>query len=144
MIISRKTFFSILFGLITLPFLLHKIIWLAGSSEAVGIMGFVGKAYSGQIVHEYSVVKFGVQKDTFWFNGNDNILYKPGEKVPVRYQVKNPREARINIFSSIWGDTVVFGGIPLIILLIVIMHPQIVPYSAKILINRSRPFIQIR
>jgi len=62
----------------------------------------------------------------------------------VRYQVKNPREARINIFSSIWGDTVVFGGIPLIILLIVIMHPQIVPYSAKILINRSRPFIQIR
>ena len=105
-------------------------------------MGFVGKAYSGQIAHVYSVIKFGVQKDTFWFNGNDNILYKPGEKVSVRYQVNNPREARINVFPSIWGDTVVYGGIPLIILLVVFVHPGIIPYRSKLVLSMKKPFIR--
>src|ERR1700730_8109361 len=112
MTISRTTFFLALCILVVGPFLLYKIVWLAQSEKANGIMGFVGKSYSGQIAHVYSVIKFIAGKDTIWFNGNDNILYQPGEVVPVRYQRDNPSEARIDVFPGMWGDTIVYGGIP--------------------------------
>jgi hypothetical protein len=114
------------------------------STKVNGVMGFVGKSYAGQIVHVYSVIKYPVGNDTLWFNGNDNILYPPGEIVPVRYQVNNPSEARINIFTSIWGDTIVYGGIPLIIALISFIHPEIVSKKARIMLSRQKPFLHIQ
>lgn len=143
MVISRTKFFLILFLIISTPFLVHKIIWLARSQKVNGTMSFEGRAYTGQIGHVYSVIWFVAGRDTVWFNGNDNILFKPGETVPVRYQKHHPSDARINVFPSIWGDTLVYGGIPVAILLIVFIHPGIVPRRSKIAVNAKRPFVQI-
>ena len=140
MIIRRNIFFLCLFAIIVIPFVGYKVHWLIESVQVKGVMGFVGKSYAGQIVHVYSAIKYPVGKDTLWFNGNDNILYQPGEIVPVRYQIGNPSEARINIFTSLWGDTIVYGGIPLIIVLISFIHPQIFPYKARIRISRKNLF----
>ena len=144
MIIRRNIFFTIIFLLVIAPFLGYKLWWLIESTIVNGEMGFVGKTYAGQIVHVYSVIKYPAGKDTLWFNGNDNILYKRGEIVPVRYLVDNPSDARINIFTSIWGDTIVYGGIPLLIALISFLHPEIVPYRSKIVIRRRKPFLSLQ
>jgi hypothetical protein len=107
-----------------------------------GVMGFVGKTYAGQIVHVYSVIKYPVGKDTLWFNGNDNILYQR-EIVPVRYQLNHPSDARINVFTSIFGDTIVYGGIPFLIAVISFIHPHIFPYQSKLLLRFKSPFLHI-
>ena len=143
MIFSRTKFFLVLFIIISTPFLVHKIIWLARSQKVNGTMSFAGRAYTGQIGHVYSVIWFVAGRDTVWFNGNDNILFKPGETVPVRYQKQHPSDARIDVFPSIWGDTVVYGGIPVAVLLVVFIHPGIVPRRSKIAVSAKRPFVKI-
>ena len=107
-------------------------------------MSFVGKRYSGQMVYTYSVVWFLAGRDTVWFNGKNYILYKEGEQVPVRYQRSKPKDARLNVFIAIWGDTLIYGGIPFLILLVIAVHPQIVPYGSKIILSRQKPFVSAR
>lgn len=143
MLFSRTRFFLILFIIISAPFLVHKMVWLAGSEKANGVMSFAGRSYTGQIGHVYAVIWFVAGKDTIWFNGNDNILFKPGETVPVRYQRRHPRDARIDVFPSMWGDTLVYGGIPVAILLVVFLHRGIVPLRSRIAVSSKRPFVQI-
>jgi len=144
MTLSKFRFFVLLILIVTSPFLVYKFIWLAKSRKVNGTMGFVGKDYAGSYVHVYSNIMFMVDKDTIWFNGNDNIFFKEGETVPVRYQVSNPYEARIDNFSAIWGDTVVYGGIPVLILIALFLHPAVIPRRAKIRLNKAKPFISLQ
>ncbi len=143
MLIGKTKFFFFLFVIISTPFLAHKIIWLAHSRTTNGTMSFIGHSQSGQIRHTYSVVWFVAGKDTVWFNGNDNILFKPGKTVPVRYPIQHPADARLDVFPSIWGDTLVYGGIPVLMLLCIFLHPGIVPRRSKIRLAATRPFIEI-
>jgi len=107
-------------------------------------MGFIGKSYAGTYVHNYSNIRFMVDKDTIWFNGNDNIFFKEGEIVPVRYPKSNPYAARIDTFAAIWGDTVVYGGIPVLILLALFLHPAVIPRQSRIRLSTKKPFIEIK
>lgn len=95
------------------------------------------------MVYRYAVIWFIVGKDTVWFNGRNDILFEEGEQVPVRYQQKDPADAKLNVFLAIWGDTLIYGGIPVLMLLVIFLHPQIVPYRSKIRLNTTRPFIMI-
>ena len=143
MTLNRLSFFFVLFIIVILPFFIHKLIWLAGSEKATGTMGFVGKSQTGQIGHRYSVISFNVGRSTFWFNGNDNILFKEGEPVPVRYQRDHPEEARIDVLSAIWGDTLVYGGIPVLILIVVFLDPKIIPLRSRVKLSVKKPFVKI-
>lgn len=142
MVISKNTLFIWLFIIVFSPFLVYKLVWIARSEKTNGVMGFVGKSYTGQIVHRYAVIRFRVGKDSIWFNGNDNILFKEDEMVPVRYQKHHPADARIDKFPAIWGDTLVYGGIPVLILLLVFLHPHIFPRHTKFRLSGKMPFIQ--
>lgn len=143
MTLSKNIFFSILFAILIIPFLFYKITWLIQSEKTNGTMSFVGKSITGQLEHRYAVIVFTAGKDTIWFNGLDNILFKEGEKIPVRYQKKDPADARIDVFASIWGDTLVYGGIPLAMLLIIFLHPQIVPRNSLLELTLKKPFVKI-
>lgn len=143
MTICRTNFFLILVSLVIIPILSHKIVWLAGSEKTNGTMSFVGKTYAGQMVYTYSVVWFMAGKDTVWFNGRNEIIFREGEKVPVRYQKKNPADAKLNVFLGIWGDTAIYGGIPVLILLVIFLHPLIIPYRSRILLKTTKPFVMI-
>ena len=143
MTIRRNYFFCLLLLLVTGPFIIHKLIWIAGSEKTTGTMGFAGKEITGQIAHIYSVISFVAGNDTVWFNGNDNVLYKPGEPVPVRYQRLHPSDARINIFGSIWGDTIVYGGLPAIALLIMFLNPFIIPWKSQVRLSVRKPFVKV-
>ena len=143
MVICRTCFFGMLIFLVSTPLLLQKIIWLSGSQKATGTMSFVGKTYAGQMTYQYSVIWFMVNRDTIWFNGKNEILFKEGEQVPIRYQRDNPSDARLNVFIAIWGDTLVFGGIPVLVLLVIFLHPEIIPYRSKVVMTTGFPFIKI-
>lgn len=142
MLLSKNKFFLLLFLITFSPFLIYKLVWIARSEKVNGVMGFVGKSYTGQIGHSYSVVSFQVGKDTIWMNGNDNIFFKKGSAVPIRYQKHDPNDARLNIFPSMWGDTLVYGGIPVAILLLLFLHPHIFPRRTKFRLSGKRPFVQ--
>ena len=144
MTLSKPLFFLLLHCIISAPFLIYKITWLAQSVKVNGEMGFIGKSYTGTYVHNYSNIRFKAGKDTIWFNGIDNIFFKEGETVPVRYQRSNPYEARIDTFAAIWGDTVVYGGIPVIILIALFLHPAVIPRRSRIRLSIKKPFVEIK
>jgi hypothetical protein len=143
MTLNRLSFFFVLFIIVILPFFIHKFIWLAGSEKTTGTMGFVGKSQTGQLVHRNSVISFNVGSNTIWLNGNDNILFKEGEPVPIRYQRDHPQEARVDVFSAIWGDTLVYGGIPVLILIVIFLDPKIIPLRSKVKLSVKKPFVKI-
>ncbi|HKH61669.1 MAG TPA: hypothetical protein VKA49_12600 [Flavitalea sp.] len=143
MLVRRYTFFLTLFILLISPFLVRNLVWLAGSVKTTGTVSFIGRAFAGQGMDFYSVVWFVAGKDTVWFNGKNSLLFTEGKQVPVRYQRTSPSDARLDIFLAIWGDTVIYGGLLEVVLLVVFFHPQIIPYQSKIRLLSRRPFIQI-
>ena len=143
MLVSRNALFSVLFIIVAAPFLIPKMIWLSRSEKTDGIMRFVGKSYTGQLVHLYSEISFIAGRDTIWFDSEDNTIYKTGEIVPVLYQKNNPSDAKANIFSNIWNDTVIYGAGPLIILLLIFFHPKGIPKHFKFYISGRKPFLKI-
>lgn len=106
-------------------------------------MGFLGKEFAGQFVRNYAVIRFYVNNELVWLNGNDNDLYKPGEVIEVRYRENNPNDARINNFVSIWGETVVFGGLPALVILIVYLNPAIIPRRSRMRLGLRPPYISV-
>ncbi|MFT3935135.1 MAG: hypothetical protein QM726_16020 [Chitinophagaceae bacterium] len=127
----------------TLPFTGYTVWWLANSNKVMGDMWYIGKSYTGQLVHEYSAVRYIVGNDTFHLNTSDNIIFKTGQQVPVRYQKSNHHNARVDMFAEIWGDAVVYGGELALMVLIVFLHPGIIPRKSKIKLAGTRPFVSI-
>jgi hypothetical protein len=144
MLLSRHLFFIGLFVLIILPFPVYKVLWLAGSRETVGTMYFTGHGNLGSVlgISTYPVIWFKAGRDTIFFNGNVNIPLKDGERISVRYRKNNPQDAKMNMFSSIWGDTMAYMMGPVLILLVVFFHPDLVPKKAQIAISGRKPWIR--
>ena len=143
MTIGRKNFFLILFFLITTPFVIHKLWWLASTKKATATMCFVGKSITGQLEHVYSVFEFYKGNDTIFFNGPDNFIFTQGQKLPVLYHDDDPENAKLDMFLPLWLDTLVYAGIPALILFIVFIHPDVVPYRSKVRISQRKPFVEI-
>jgi hypothetical protein len=143
MAVSKMQFFFSLIVFFVFPFFVSKLVWLSGSAATTGVMCFMGKEQNGQFVKSYPVIKFtSTGKDTIFFNGTDELLLKRGDIIPVRYQKKDPADARINSLSGIWLDTIIYACIPFLFLLIIFLHRGIIPPKSKIFIGK-RPFIQI-
>src|SRR5450432_134456 len=139
MILSRNSFFLVLFCLFLLPLPLYKLFWLARSKETTGSLYFIGHCNLGSVLgtSTYPVIRFQTGKDTVIFNGNVNIPLRPDEKVSVRYQRNDPSDAKVNTFSCIWGDTMAYELGPFLILLVIYFHPDLVPKKSKILLGKK-------
>jgi len=137
--LSRNRFFLYLFVLLVLPLPLFKLIWILSSRKVEGTMYFTGHGNLGSVlgITTYPVIWFKSGKDTIYFNGNLNIPLREGEKVSVLYQRNDPADAKINLFSCLWGDTMAYDLAPFIILLIVFFHPDLIPKKSTILIGRG-------
>ena len=89
----------------------------------------------------YAYVSFVNGKDTFYFQGKDDN-YKQGDIVPLRYQKKDPEDARVATFYSIWGKTIAYCGVPLIFWIICFFAPDIVPKGSGVMVGR-KPFFKV-
>lgn len=144
MVMSRTKFFLALFSLLIVPLLSYKLIWLLRSKKATGIFAFEGRGNAlDQMRFPYSDIYFKNGKDTVWFKGPGSLHLKPGTAVPVRYLPGNPADAKIDTFKALWGATAVYGGIPLLILLVICLHPEIIPYKAKVILTRKSPYVRL-
>ena len=142
MTVSRNRFFAFLV-LLLLPFFIPRLIWLERSRPVTGSVSFTGKDQAGQFMHTYAVVRFRVNDSLYWFNGPDNMLYPEGTLIPVLYQPTHPSDARIHSFLSVWGDLLVYTGIPFLLLLILFIHPEIIPWKKKIRIQAASPWFAV-
>jgi len=144
MVLHRAIFFLLLFFLIVTPFLASKLWWLAHSRKAEGVLFLKGKGEAGdQMPLDYTIIYFRVGKDTTWFNGLGNLHMPEDARLPVRYQAGNPQDARVDIFEGIWGDTVVYAGIPVLMLIVAALHPDVVPRRKKVLLTLKKPYVRI-
>ncbi|MEO5684413.1 MAG: DUF3592 domain-containing protein [Chitinophagaceae bacterium] len=129
--------------LFVLPFFIYKAVWIIRAVPATGTMCFMGKSLNGQFSSEYPVIKFtSTGKDTVFFNGSEGIQLQPGQQVPLLYNKKNPATARVYTFKGLWVDTIINAVVPLVILFIVFLHPDLIPRRSKIIIGK-KPFIQL-
>ena len=144
MIITRTKFFLSIILLLITPLVVPKMVWLLQSKKTMGIFSFEGKGNAlDQWRSSYSVIYFMVGKDTIWFNGPGGLRLREDAIVPVRYLPSSPDNAKLDSFKSIWGATAVYGGIPLLILLVIFLHPEIVPYRSKVRVMLNKPFLKL-
>ena len=144
MILSRSSFFIILFLLIVVPWFIPKTIWLINSKKAIGVMEFVGHDNLGSVLgmSTYPVVQFKVGDSVFHFNGNMNLSLQKGQSIEVRYQRNNPSDARINSLCTVWVDTFAYEAGPTLCWLVMLLSPGIIPWKSRVKIGR-RTGIQI-
>jgi len=122
---------------------LSKLLWIISSKETTGTFYFTGHGNLGSVlgISTYPVIWFLSGKDTIYFNGNVNIPLRADEKVSVRYQKKDPPDAKVNTFSCLWGDTMAYEFGPFLIFVIIFFHPDLVPKKTKVLIG-NRPLVK--
>jgi hypothetical protein len=148
MLLSRNQFFLLLALILIVPLFIPKLFWLAGTNRTIGEMRFTGHGNLGSVLglSTYPVIRFQINKDTVYFNGNLDLGFKPGDKVPVRYSRADPPDAKIDSFICIWMDMVAYAVLPLFVLLVLYLMPDkfdpIIPRKSKILIGRS-PILKI-
>jgi hypothetical protein len=144
MTFHRTIFFLLLAFFISAPFFVNRLWWLAHSRRAVGVQVLEGMGELGdQMPLNYTIICFRLGKDTICFNGLGNLHLRDGTAIPVRYQETDPYDAKVNIFEGIWGDTVVYSGIPLLMLLFIALNRDIVPRRKRVWLAFKRPWIRV-
>lgn len=142
MLLTKNEFFALLLALVLLPFLAYNIIWLAGSAKAKGRVVGIGQHMGMNIGKStYALVSFRAGADTVWFQGLDQG-YETGDVVPVRYRKADPQKAQVATFLSLWGETLAWSAIPLMVVVVLYFSQDIVPKRAMMLVGR-KPFIRV-
>lgn len=143
MLLSRNQFFLALLVLFTIPVIIPKLIWLTKSKSTTGKVWFTGRTIEldGSIT-SHLVILFIAGKDSINFEAPQNLPYKEGAAVPVRYQSGDPSDARVNTFLRIWGDTIVYALWPTLVLLVLYLIPEsldpVIPRKSKVLLTRKK------
>lgn len=144
MVISKPIFFAALVVVAGGPFWTVRALWVARSVRVQGVFAFAGMGFAGdQVREDYSVISFRAGAREIWFNGLGNLPYKRGQIIPVRYRPEDPYDARVDIFEAIWGDALVYSGIPIFMLLVAFLHPAVVPWGSRVRVTFKRPFLRI-
>ena len=133
-----------LFLIVVVPIVATKLFWISSSSKTKGVMAFEGKEITGQLQRTYAVIMFSATgKDTVFFNSADEGSFRPGQSVTVLYQRTHPTDARLDTFTGLWMDTVIYSGLFFLFIAIVFFHPEIIPYRSKVKLLWAPPFIRI-
>jgi hypothetical protein len=89
---------------------------------------------------------FKTEKDSVIFNAGMFPPSKPGDPVPILYQIDNPSDAREDLPSRVWGDTLVYSLLPLLVLMVLFLTPDsldpLIPKRSKVILGK-KPFIKI-
>lgn len=143
MILNRNRFFLGLFLLILLPVLGYKLTWMLQANKGTATFAFHGLEINGQFESRHAVMYFPTGNDTVIFHAVDNAAYKRGDQFPVLYQASDPTQASLTTFVDLWMKTLVILTVPIVFLLIVYFHKEIVPYKSNIHLSKKVPFIKI-
>jgi hypothetical protein len=140
----RTKFFLALISIVVIPLVTYKCIWLIQSRKVNGVFAFEGQGnVLEQIRFPHSEIWFKEGNDTVWIKGPGGLRLKSGDVVQVRYHPGDRANAKLNTFIGIWGGTVIYGGIVVLLLIAIAFHPEIVPYRAKVMLMGKLPFVRV-
>jgi hypothetical protein len=142
MLIGRNPFFLTLFLGLTIPLVTPRLIWLAHSRRATGWFGYESSGTAGDML-SHSHIYFQLGGNNIWFIGPGGLKRKTDDPMPVRYLPSEVTNARIDDFFGLWGDLLVYGGIPELILLFAFLHPEVVPRNSRLLLTLKSPYIRL-
>jgi hypothetical protein len=137
-----------LFVVLVSPFPLQRLCWLAGSRHVQGRVYFEGHHWDiyGS-VSSHMVVIFDIGRDSVVFTNNINLKLRDNTPVPVRYEISDPQDARVDVPVCIWGDTLVYMLLPFGVWLILFLTPNgldpVIPWGSKVLLRRRKPYIKV-
>ncbi|MDO6429122.1 hypothetical protein Q4E93_00895 [Flavitalea sp. BT771] len=147
MLLSRNRFFLLLLGLFVAPIIASNGCWLVRSEKAMGRMCFTGHTLTPLGTSSHPVIRFKAGRDSLFFNGPSNMSFPSGGLVPVRFQKDAPRDARIDTFIAIWGDTMAWSLFPTLVILVLYFTPEclspLIPRASQIRIDSKKPFLHI-
>jgi hypothetical protein len=144
MVVRRTTFVLGVFFLVFFVLTGSKLVWLMRSKQTTGYFAFQGRGNAlEQIRLPFSEIYYRLGNDTVWFRGPGKLNFKSNTPVTVWYQPGDPTDAKLGTFFGLWGNTAVYGGIILLVVLAVFIHPGIVPRHARLRLSYKKPFIQI-
>lgn len=142
MVFSKPRFFVLFFLLLFTPIVLPNVLWLLRSQKTTGTVEGIGAASGISLGSDtYALVGFTTPRDTVYFQGKDDG-YKKGDVVPLRYQPKQPEDAKVAAFWSLWGNTIAYCGVPLIFWCICFFAPDIVPKGHRVRVG-GKPFLKV-
>jgi hypothetical protein len=114
------------------------------AKKTTGVFAFNGR---GNALDQIRITSYEawyrLGNDTVWFRNVGKLSFRPGEPVTVLYQPQHPTDARVYSMMGFWGSTAVYESILLLVLLAVFVHPDIVPWHAKLRLQYKKPFIQV-
>ena len=142
MTFSRNAFFLLLFTICVSPVVIWKLVWLSNTTTTNGKVFFIGHSLNlDGSISSHLVILFLVGKDSINFKAPASLSFKEGDAVPVRYVSNKPSEARVNAPLRIWGDAIVYGIWPILVLLVIYLIPDsmdpLIPRKAKVRLNRK-------
>lgn len=147
MLLRRNQFFLLLVMIFVAPLIVHKLIWLALSEKSRGVMCFTGATLTSIGTSHHPVILFKAGDDSVFFNANSNFSFQPGEQVPVRYHKGAPREARVDMPISIWGDTLAWVIFPVLVIMVLYLTPEklspLIPRHTNVRLKIRYPFITL-
>jgi hypothetical protein len=144
MVIRQITLFGIIVVLSVTPVVVPRIIWLSNSQKTTGIFSFEGRGSAGeQIKLSYSFIYYMYENRKIWFEGPGNMPLKEGAVVPIRYQINNPADAKVDTFYGLWADLAVYCGEPLVMLIFIFLNRGIFPPGSRIRLMFKKPFLLI-
>ena len=144
MVIRRHTFFLLLALIYAAVVAGPKLVWFLGSQKTTGIFAFQGRGNAlDQLPERSSFIYFIYRNDTVWFKSLGGLGLPENSPIPVRFQKNNPQDAKIDNFRGIWLPTIVYGSLPLLVLIVAFFHPHIVPWRSRVVVIPRKPFIKV-
>lgn len=144
MVIRRHTFFLLVAVIYLAVTCGPKLIWFLRSEKTTGIFAFQGHGNAlEQLPETASFVYFVYKKDTVWFKSPGGLGLAENTPVPIRFQPNDPEDAVINNFRAIWFSTFFYASLPFILLIVIFLHPQVVPWRSKVVLIPRKPFIKV-
>jgi hypothetical protein len=144
MVIRRNRFFLLLFLAYITAVAGNKLVWLIGTKTTTGIFAFQGRGNAlDQFPESSSFIYFVYQNDTVWFKARGWLGLPENSTVPVRFLKSDPADAKIDNFRGIWLSTIIYGSLPLLVLLVAFAHPEIVPWRSRVVLIPRKPFIKV-
>jgi hypothetical protein len=133
----RTKFFLALISIWVIPLVAYKCIWLMQSRKVNGIFAFESLGPALDQIRLW----FRSGNDTVWLKGPAGLHRNSGDVVPIRFIPGNGNTAKVDNFKGIWMGTVIYGGIILLVLIAVFVHPEIIPYRSRVKLTGRQPFV---
>ncbi len=102
--ISKLQFYAILILILLIPVSKNYRLLIFGARTEGIAVGYGEMGTESPVGFDYTLFRFETDKGSFEIRGPENVIYKPGEKVRVIYNKRNPDKCMILSFTYLYAS----------------------------------------